>query len=210
MTLTGREPFKLNYADKTLKVYLAKTAKGDFTHVKLALFDMTDNEIVLTPQVLKTETVSGQRVVIGQLDQLQVGNEYFIELAPINDGVQGQPLRTSFQAMADDDNDRIVSVPEYLNSAIRPASAMWHSDECIVTIPGAASKRVQIKLACRKRDGTYQEHLKESRTVMADDTVTVALSDLDGKECILSVRFVDDENNPLSGWKTFTQTKNGN
>jgi hypothetical protein len=135
---------------------------------------------------------------------LTVGHEYFIELAPIKSGAQGQSTETRFYAAADTDADDIVQVPEFSNAEISEATIAWSATSAVVSIPDAAGDPVEYKLAVQS-NGTFETQQQKQTLVMGDDTLTIDLSGITaGTRCAVSVRLLDDgTGNPLSGWKTF-------
>ncbi|MEA2012138.1 MAG: InlB B-repeat-containing protein, partial [Verrucomicrobiota bacterium] len=206
MALVGDKPFILNFNDKTVRVNLTKTTKGDFSHVKMALFDITAQESVMQPVVLTKQSDGDLSYVKGYADSLISEHEYFIELAPIRNNILGIVYRTSFYAI-DTDDDGTEEVPEYQNPIIRNATAEWGLDKCDITIPNSLGKYLEIKIDKKVAENSFENHSKYVKG-MTDYTISVKLDDLnDVEECIISIRFVDsagDDAIALSGWKSFT------
>ncbi len=209
LALDGSNPFELDYEIRTVTIYLKGTAKGNFTHVKIALFDTDTQENVLSPTVVKKQEIGGGFAVTVAPSSLQPEHEYYIELAPIRDGVEGMAIRTSFYAAPDNDGDGIRSVPEFANRDMMNATASWQSDQCVITIPDAAGQDLQVKLDVKK-NGMYENRSLTQKTVGSGNTVSVDLTGVaSGTEVLVSVRFVDINNGtvtPQSGWKTFSRT----
>jgi hypothetical protein len=201
LTLSDDLPFQLDYATGTVTV----TVSGTFDQISVAMFDSTTHEIVLTPVL---GTLSGPNNGVYEVtvtpSSLMETHEYFIELAPIKSGAQGQTTETRFYAATDTDNDRIVLVPEYSNATVSEATIVWSASAAVVSIAGTAGDPVEYRVDVQA-NGVFAIGEPQSTLVMGDDSLTIDLSNItEGSRCAVSVRLLDDATKtPLSGWKTF-------